>query len=307
MALGNLNALAKSINRAKGGEDFPKLFAEEFEILLKSAKENMSRKEDLARWEYEKNTPYAFHPSNMGACARCIFYNFLKYEPEPDTTDATMKDIQDYGTDRHERIQRALLNMPSAFEYIDAKKGWIDQLHSKGINTHIAKLEENERTFGKDLLEYRFYNPDIPLWFKTDGIFSFKRLHAIFEFKTEISFNFNRRNEPNAGHVEQAHWYAHCLGLEWIFFRYEIRADLFQYKDYLIPVDKKKVEEILAKARYVKLHADNNELPPKEEDKKICDKSYCKHHKKCAQDLCSKEAHDIYMSTYKVLSSKYIP
>lgn len=300
MKLSGLKSLAKTVSRATSGGNFE----EEFLLLLKTKMESIGRQDEMDRWEHEKNNvPYAIHPSNIGACSRCVFYNYLKYPPESVAgADDTLISIQDSGTDRHERIQSVLYKMGPQFEMLDPRVE-AGRAREKGINTLIVDQQQYEgKVFGKDYFEIRCYNTNLPTWFKTDGIFRFKGIKGIFEFKTEIEQKNMRRVSPEPTHVEQAMSYAYAFDLDYILFLYEDR-NLFRRKPFLIKIDKEKQAQLLEKYAYIRLHAEHNELPPKEEDK--CKKSYCKHPSRCKSDEIVNEYWEQYKQSQKIPAERW--
>jgi hypothetical protein len=291
MSLAGLKSLAKTVSRAQSGGGS---IEEEFLSLFKGKVEVFGRQSDMerARYEYE-SVPYAIHPSNIGSCGRCIFYNYLKYEPEPGSSaDETLVSIQDSGTDRHERFQSYLYKMGPQIEFLDPRTE-AGRAREKGINTFIVVEPHNiGKVFGKDYYEIRCYNTDFPTWFKTDGIFRFKGYKGIFEFKTEIEQKNMARIAPEPTHLEQAYSYALAFDLDYILFVYEDR-NLFRKKIYFVKVDPDKKQQLLEKYGYIRLHADMNELPPAEKEK--CKKSYCKHCNKCKMDFKDDEHWERYI------------
>lgn len=167
----------------------------------------------------------------------------------------------------------------------------------KGINTFVVDQDKYKgKKLGEDYFEIRCHNTDLPIWFQTDGIFAFKGLKGIFEFKTELQEKHYTRVAPEPTHIEQAMTYAYAFDLDYILFLYEER-NLFRKKAYLIKVDPDKQRDLLEKYSYLRLHADNNELPPSEKEK--CKKSYCKHPNKCKLDQNETEKWERYMEYKK--------
>jgi CRISPR/Cas system-associated exonuclease Cas4 (RecB family) len=218
----------------------------------------------------------SYKPSSMGGCMRNMYYIKTGAEMDPpsiDPEDSSGIGIMESGTDRHERIQDAVMKMKGYdkdFEWIDAED-YLRDWPQPG--TKVVKRQGNE---------VKLYNEILELSFLCDGIIRHKKTGKFYvlEIKTEASFKFQGRTEPVNKHMFQASAYAACLGIDDIIFIYENR-DFCNRKAFHVEVtDLEKFERVFNVIETCNTYIALDKVPPMTTSKSEC--KYCKYKKICA-------------------------
>lgn len=127
-----------------------------------------------------------YKPSSMN-CTRMMSYQVLGVEPDKGKASYQLQGICESGTDRHIRIQKAIENMNNILgvecEYINVA----DFVKHR----NLEDLEIREQLG----METKLYHKKLNMSFMTDGIIKYKSKYFIFEFKTETSNKFFRRQD----------------------------------------------------------------------------------------------------------------
>ena len=127
-----------------------------------------------------------YKPSSMN-CVRAMTYQVLGVEPDVASASYQFVGICESGTDRHIRIQKAIEDMKKVIgvdcEYINVA----DFVKQRNLTDLEIK--------GKSGMETKLYHKKLNMSFMTDGIIRYKGKYFIFEFKTETSNKFYRRQD----------------------------------------------------------------------------------------------------------------
>lgn len=214
-----------------------------------------------------------YKPSSMN-CIRNMYYQLMKTPLDPDLKEMPLVGIGESGTDRHERIQKAIMQMQkNGFdcEYLDVEEY---------IKTHYLP---DVIVKGKQGAETKLFNHKYNISFLCDGIIKFKGEYYIFEFKTEASKKFLSRTEVDPAHHNQAIAYSLSLGIRKVLFLYENR-DLCTKKAFLYTVTDKMIENIICLINTCDEYLEMVTVPPKPENitTKVC--QYCAYKSKCRKD-----------------------
>ena len=234
-----------------------------------------------------------YKPSSL-VCMRQMYFTRKGVDPEEERKDPSFIGICESGTDRHDRIQRVLnemKNLGMEFEYIDV------ETYVKEHNLVDIEIRE------KKGMETHCFNKRFNMSFFTDGIIKYipENKYFIFEFKTEVTQKFAKRDNEESAHQIQAACYSLNFGIDDTLFVYEDR-NFCTKKAFLYHVSEedkrsKVVDKILKCEEYV----NQNKVPPKVTNKdvdpnytggrdrvigpsvKICE--YCRYKKECSKYL----------------------
>lgn len=167
-----------------------------------------------AKKEYESQKPSrAYHPSSM-LCKRNAYFQITGANRDPYTRSAEFTGICESGTDRHERIQRAIMQMKdNGFdcEFVDVETFIRDN------NLHW--LEVLDKSFG----ETKVLHIGLNIRFKADGIIKYKGEYYILEIKTESQQKALKRIDTDPKHYNQGIVYALSFNVDKIMYLYENR------------------------------------------------------------------------------------
>ena len=214
-----------------------------------------------------------YKPSSMN-CIRNMYYQMVKTPLDPDIKEAPLVGIGESGTDRHERIQKAIIDMKENgydCEYLDVA----EYVKEHNLEDIIVK--------GKRGIETQLFNAKYNLSFLCDGIIKFKGEYYIFEFKTEASRKFVNREGVDNNHINQATAYSLSLGIDNVLFLYENR-DLCTKKAFLLTVTQKMKDKLTCLICTCDEYLEMGIVPPKPADitTKVC--QYCAYKSKCRKE-----------------------
>lgn len=228
----------------------------------------------------EKNrTPGSktYKPSGM-KCIRAMAYTILGKPIDETGSSYVGIGICNSGTDIHQRIQKAVLDMRNNgmdCEYVNVA----DYVRSRNLDyLQITK----EPDFENGDYETKLYHKTLNMSFLCDGVIKYQGKYYILELKTESSNKFWSRTDTNPEHYNQGTAYSIALGIDNIIFVY-ISRDTLDMKSYMFtPTDDMKnnlIGMITTCDDYVK----RLQIPPKPMlDKRVCE--YCCYKTQCRKD-----------------------
>ena len=221
----------------------------------------------------------AYKPSGMN-CIRQSYYVVTGAEPDPSDTTSTFIGICESGTDRHERIQNAVLHMKDNdmdCEYINVAefvkyRGLEDKLD-------IVKMPD----FENGEFETKLYHKEYNMSFLCDGIIRYRGHYYILEIKTETVNKFFPRKGVDPSHYHQATAYSLAFGIDEVLFLYECR-DNCDKKCFLFKVTDDMKSELVGYITTCDDYIKRQAIPPVPTDveKKTC--SNCKYKGRCKAD-----------------------
>ena len=220
----------------------------------------------------------SYKPSNMN-CIRQMFYIVTGTKADDSGENYMSVGICNSGTDIHQRIQQAVIDMKKAgmdCEYINVA----DYVRSRNLDYLEIKKEPN---FEAGEFETKLFHKDLNMSFLCDGIVRYKNKYYILELKTENTNKFWVREGVDPAHFNQGTAYSLSLQIDKVIFVY-INRDVFEMKSFMfIPTDDMKQEfvgNIVTCDSYVK----KLKVPPKPNNvtKKTCE--YCIYKSQCRKD-----------------------
>lgn len=208
-----------------------------------------------------------YKPSSLH-CMRNMYFTRTKAPRDPEVTEYNSIGMADTGTDRHERIQNVLLNMPEMgydWKYLD-----------------VAEYVKYKQKFGKcrNLIikgtqgaETHLIDTVLKLSFRCDGII--RRLSTnedyLFEFKNVVSFKYNQLdNHCLEQHHNQVICYCTALDLDKAFVTYENRDICTLEVPEVFHVTQDMKDWLVGYISECEGYVERMIAPPKTEDSKNC-------------------------------------
>ena len=214
-----------------------------------------------------------FKPSSIGGCDRRIYYQLVGAERDVgQPKSASNIGILESGSDRHERLQKALCGMKDNgidLEYVDV------ETFVKQRQLDYIEIKE------KQGMETKCFWADIPLSFLTDGIIRYKGKYYILEIKTMNSRKFYESRDVREEHKDQGICYSAAFGLDNVIYLYENRETLDK-KAFLFHVTDEMREDLLQKTRRIKACAEKEVPPEVMPTPQKC--RYCEYAQMCQKD-----------------------
>lgn len=217
--------------------------------------------EAIIKLDPAKKPSNYYKPSSL-MCMRQMYFTRKGIQPEEEVKDPTLIGICESGTDRHDRIQHVLAAMKDLgmeFEYIDV------ETYVKEHNLVDIEIKE------KKGMETKCFNKRYNISFLTDGIIRYipDNTYFIFEFKTEVTQKFSKRESQELVHETQAAAYALSFGISDTLFVYEDR-NFTTKKCFLYHVsDEDKINKVANKIETCEKYLKEDKVPPKITNKDI--------------------------------------
>jgi len=216
----------------------------------------------------------SYKPSSLH-CIRNMYYQVTGAEGEGDRATSELIGICESGTDRHDRIQRAVMAMKDNgidCEYVDVA----EFVRNRGLDSYLTIVSQQGN-------ETKLFNNDLKMSFLCDGIIRYKGKYYILEIKTETSGKFWERKTVNPAHILQGTAYSVNLKLDDVLFLYECR-DNCSKKAFMLHVTDDMKQDLVGKISNCEMYVEQNEVPPKPNDlgKNTC--AYCPYAKRCEKD-----------------------
>ena len=224
----------------------------------------------------KKPPSLTYKPSGMN-CMRMSFYLISNvYAPQEVQTYSSCG-ICESGTDRHDRIQKAIAGMrANGFDcdYIDVET----YINEHGLTDDLEVVEKHG-------METKVFNKKLNMSFLTDGIIKYKGRYFIFEFKTEVSRKWRDRTYVDSSHISQGTAYSDAFKIPDVLFVYENR-DTCEKKSYLLQVsDADRYNRIHQYIESCNRFIQSRMIPPMPTDPNILKKCrYCPYKARCASD-----------------------
>lgn len=239
---------------------------------------DLKRSIELTAGKNKRKGSQAYKPSSMN-CIRQMYYIVTGAEPEQCGETYTSVGICNSGTDIHQRIQQAVLDMKSNgidCEYVNVA----DYVRSRGLDYLEIRKEPN---FKKGEYETHLYHKKLNMSFLCDGIIKYKGVYYILELKTENTNKFWTRDGVDLSHYSQGTAYSLSLQITKVLFVY-INRDVLDMKSFMFtPTDEMKME-LVGRIEECDEHVKKLKVPNKPIDvaKKTCE--YCSYRAQCRKD-----------------------
>lgn len=211
-----------------------------------------------------------YKPSSM-QCIRNMYYQRIGAPQDEGESSYTLVGICNSGTDIHQRIQQAVLDMKGNgidCEYINVA----DYVRQRGLAEVLEIVKEPDFEHGD--YETKLFHKTLNISFLCDGIIRYKGKYFILELKTESSNKFIARKGVDPKHHMQGTAYSTIFDIHGVIFVY-ISRDVLDMKAYLFePTDDMK-SELIGKITNCDDYISKGITPPKPEDlpRSVC--NYC--------------------------------
>ena len=215
-----------------------------------------------------------FKPSSMH-CIRNMYFQVMGADINEGRMSSELVGICESGTDRHDRLQKAIMQMKENnidCEYIDVEQY---------INIHKDELSDLV-VLSKQGNETKLYHQKYNVRFLCDGIIRYKGKYYILEIKTESASKFWDRKDVSEDHILQGTAYSLLLNLSNVLFVYECR-DTCNKKAFMFTPTKQQKFDLVNKiiACQDAIHYEVVPDKPSDVSKKAC--MYCPY-----SDLCKR-------------------
>jgi len=236
----------------------------------------------------------SFHPSQMDACLRAMFYMWCAIPGTSDVPKPKTVRIFDEGDHVHIRYQTYLRDMGRLWgdwKCTTCKKKWT------GLAGHAPCKHANSK---QEYKEYVLCDMEFGIWGRCDGIVFPDEIpdeplrtydemmrtperKTVLELKSMNSHNFSKLRTPPDHYLTQVNAYMNCLGIKETTFIFE-NKDTQDNKQFVEPIDYKIVKWFKDRIRKFHKYWKAKKLPPKEN----CDPKWC-----AFRDECLIKKHDV--------------
>lgn len=220
---------------------------------------------------FNKHKPSrTYKPSSM-KCIRNMYFQVIGQERDASDRNSCFVGICESGSDRHERIQKAVDSMykfGAECEYID-----VAEFIKQRKLTHLNIVS-------KQGMETKLFYPELNMSFLCDGIIKYRHQYYILEIKTETIHKWQNRTTIADEHIPQGTAYSVAFNINKVMFVYENR-DNCDKKAYLLEVTDEMKHDLVGKIETCDDYRRRFVIPPFPEDveKKTC--AYCDYKESC--------------------------
>ena len=220
----------------------------------------------------------AYKPSGMN-CIRQSYYVITGAGKDETNSNSNLVGICQSGSDRHERIQDAVLHMKDNgmdCEYINVA----DFVKQRKLD-YLEIVKEPDFTARE--YETKLFHKTLNMSFLCDGIIKYKNHYYILEIKTESSSKNFQRKGVDPSHYHQATAYSIAFNINEVIFLYENR-DTLDKKAFLFTVTDEMKQDLVGYIETCDSYIKKLKVPPKPADvaRKTC--TYCDYVNQCRKD-----------------------
>ena len=216
-----------------------------------------------------------YKPSSL-VCMRQMYFMRTEAPTDGSRTEYTMVGMADTGTRRHEAIQEVLESMSELgydWKYLDVA----EHIKEKQKEGKCKDLE----VVGKRGAETKLFHKTLLLSFMCDGILEYipTGQKYLFEFKNQISFKAQGKEEVDSEHLDQVTAYCLTLDLDYALVLYENR-DVCELKcPQLLSVTQEMKQVVVDKIMATESHVEKRTTPPIHPNIKPC--RWCQYKAEC--------------------------
>ena len=216
-----------------------------------------------------------YKPSSMN-CIRNMYFQVIGAEQDDTESQYTMVGICNSGSDIHQRIQQAVLDMNLSgmdCEYINVAE-YVKQRNL----THLNIVQEPD--FENGSYETKLLDTSRNISFLCDGIIKYKSKYFILELKTESTSKFMDRKGVDHKPYMQGTAYSTIFGIDEVIFVY-INRDVLSMKSYLFKPSDEQRELFEGQIMTCDTYVNQNQVPPMPDNAgpKLC--GYCNYKAVC--------------------------
>lgn len=239
---------------------------------------DLKRSIELTAAKEDRKGSQSYKPSSMN-CIRQMYYIVTGTDPVDDVPTYIGVGICNSGSDIHQRIQQAVLDMKDNgidCEYVNVA----DYVESRNLDYLEVKEKPN---FKKGKYETKLYDKKLNMSFLCDGIVRYKSKYYILEIKTEGSSKFFSRTDVDPSHYNQGTAYSMEFEINDVIFLY-VNRDVFDMKSYLFTPAGDMKQDVVGRITVCDEYVKQLKVPPKPADvaRKTCE--YCGFKTQCRKD-----------------------
>lgn len=240
---------------------------------------DLRRSIELSSQKTSRPPSQTYKPSSMN-CIRNMYYQRVGAEVSSEPANYVSVGICGSGSDIHERIQRAVLDMKeNGFdcEYINVA----DFVRTRNLSD-IEVVKEPD--FDNGEYETKLFHKKLNMSFLCDGIIRYHNHYYILELKTESIYKWQNRQGVDEYHYMQGTAYSIAFDIPEVIFIY-INRDLLDMKAFMFePTDDMK-QDLIGRIENCESYVKQLKVPPIPEDvpKKTCE--YCGYKEICRKEL----------------------
>lgn len=216
-----------------------------------------------------------YKPSSMH-CIRNMYFQRMGAQQDDGESSYTLIGICNSGSDIHQRIQQAVLDMPKNgmdCEYVNVA----DFVRSREL-TNLDIVKEPDPENGD--YETKLFHKELNMSFLCDGIIKYHGRYYILELKTESSGKFMMRKGVDPKHFHQGTAYSIAFGISDVIFVY-INRDVLDMKSFMFTPTNDMKTELVETIDRCEEYVTAEIVPPKPQDlpRQVCE--YCSYKTEC--------------------------
>lgn len=234
---------------------------------------DLKRSIEMTENKNQRKPSKTFKPSSMN-CIRNMYFQVVGAEQDEGNTSYVLAGIVHSGSDIHERVQQAVMDMKSngmECTYMDVED-FVDIRHLDYL-TVVSKTG----------METKLYHKDLNMSFMCDGIIKYKGKYYILELKTETNYKWQNRKGVDPKHYNQGTAYSIAFGIDNVIFVY-ITRDTLDMKAFMFTVTDDMKQNLIGKIVECDNYVKAFKVPPMPEEAspKFC--SYCMYKGVCRNE-----------------------
>ena len=237
-------------------------------------------KDAISKYDYvNRHMPSkTYKPSCLG-CSRMMYYMRKGYEQDDKISEYQGIGMADTGTRRHVAIQEVLEHMSELgfpWKYLDVGE-YLEEKHRNGelLDTKVTDYRGHE---------CHLMNEDLHISCMCDGILRNTETDEdyLFEFKNQISFKAQLRDEIDKSHYNQIIAYSTLLGLDKVLMLYENRDTCELKAPPVYAVTEKDKEDFIATIKRTESLVIEGIVPAAQKNSGMC--KWCNYSTQCKKD-----------------------
>ena len=236
---------------------------------------DLKRSIELTDRANRRKPSMTYKPSSMH-CIRNMYFQRTGAEQDEGESSYTLIGICNSGSDIHQRIQQAVLDMAQNgmdCEYVNVA----DYVRARGLD-YLEIVKEPDPEHGD--YETKLFHKELQLSFLCDGIIRYKGKYYILELKTESSSKFMMRKGVDPKHYNQGTAYSVAFGIDEVVFIY-INRDVLDMKAFLFVPTEEMKSNLTKLVHDCEEYVVDGKVPPKPIDipRQVCE--YCAYKGEC--------------------------
>ena len=239
---------------------------------------DLQRSIELQNKKESRPPSQTYKPSSM-SCIRNMYYQVVGTPQDEGETPYTLVGICNSGSDIHQRVQQAVLDMMD--NGMDCEYVNVAEYVKRRELTNLDIVKEPD-FINKDY-ETKLFDKSRNISFLCDGIIRYKNKYYILELKTESTSKFMSRQGVDPKHYMQGTAYSTIFGIGEVIFVY-INRDVLSMKAFIFKPTTEQIEQFEGQILTCDTYKEQGKVPPLPSNAgpKLC--QYCNYRNKCKED-----------------------